>query len=80
MPYKERKRAADEKELQKSAKKCKSLTGYLWQEHFFDLTLIFLFIHINVAIFRTSNSLYYNRKVFLMALYKISVPCCSFMY
>ena len=30
MPNKERKRAADEKELQKAAKKCKSLTGYFW--------------------------------------------------
>ena len=30
MPNKERKRAADEKELQKAAEKCKSLTGYFW--------------------------------------------------
>ena len=30
MPNKERKRAADEKELQKAAKKEKSLTGYFW--------------------------------------------------
>ena len=30
MPNEERKRAADEKESQKAAKKCKSLTGYFW--------------------------------------------------
>ena len=30
MPNKEKKRAANEKALQKAAKKCKSLTGHFW--------------------------------------------------
>ena len=30
MPNKERKRAADKKELQRAAKKYKSLNGYFW--------------------------------------------------
>ena len=48
MPDKEGTRAADKKELQKAAIKCKSLTGYFCEEHFllfytlFTLMLQFL--------------------------------------